>query len=184
MQGLLQVLLHSLSSLFELTRKSDNSFFFWEREREKEKVRVQVTAALLIFIQRTRKVTLSSDKCLGLTWKAYVLVKGKKTSEGPPLAASISVMDQKIFLDISCLGSVILTTFVQISQPPFKALLPRGRHIWESTESCGPCPGKLSLSHTHTHTFTYNIREFLDLLESMHRTSSGVNGPKAKEPLV
>lgn len=86
MQGLLQVLLHSLSSLSELTSKSDNSFFFFERERKKGKVRVQVTAALLIFIQRTRKVTLSSDKCLGLTWKAYVLVKGKKTSEGPPLA--------------------------------------------------------------------------------------------------
>ena len=89
MQGLLQVLLHSLSSLSELTSKSDNSFFFFFflREREKKgKVRVQVTAALLIFIQRTRKVTLSSDKCLELTWKAYVLVKGKKTSEGPPLA--------------------------------------------------------------------------------------------------
>lgn len=86
MQGLLQVLLHSLSSLSELTSKSDNSFFFFERERKKGKVRVQVTAALLIFIQRTRKVTLSSDKCLELTWKAYVLVKGKKTSEGPPLA--------------------------------------------------------------------------------------------------
>lgn len=55
-----------------LPSKSDNSLFFFEREREKEKVHVQVTAALLIFIQRTRKVTLSSDKCLGLTWKAYV----------------------------------------------------------------------------------------------------------------
>lgn len=127
MQGLLQVLLRSLSNLSELTSKSGNSLFL--REREKEKVHVQVTAALLIFIQRTRKVTLSSDKCLGLTWKAYVLVKGKETSEGPPLAASICVMDQKIFLDLSCLGSVILTTFVQISQPPFKARLPRGRHI-------------------------------------------------------
>jgi len=86
MQGLLQVLLHSLSSLSELTSKSDNSFFFLREREKKGKVRVQVTAALLIFIQRTRKVTLSSDKCLELTWKAYVLVKGKKTSEGPPLA--------------------------------------------------------------------------------------------------
>ena len=129
MQGLLQVLLHSLSSLSELTSKSDNSFFFFLREREREKVHVQVTAASLTVIQRTRKVTLSSDKCLGLTWKAYILVKGKKTSEGPPLAASICVMDQKIFLDISCLGSDFLRNFVQISQPPFKALLPRGRHI-------------------------------------------------------
>lgn len=70
MQGLLQVLLRLYQILSE-PYKSDNSLFL--REREKEKVHVQVTAALLIFIQRTRKVTLSSDKCLGLTWRHMCL---------------------------------------------------------------------------------------------------------------
>lgn len=57
-----------------------------------------------------------------------MLVKGKKTSEEPPLAGSICVVDRKILLDLSSLGSTILTTFVQISQPPFKALLGGIRH--------------------------------------------------------
>lgn len=130
------------------------------REREKEKVHVQVTAALLIFIQRTRKVTLSSDKCLGLTWKAYVLVKGKETSEGPPLAASICVMDQKIFLDLSCLVFSHLNNFLCKYLSLLLKLFCQGEGTFENLLKAVDLvlENSLSLSLTQTHTLTYNIR--------------------------
>lgn len=70
---------------------------------------------------------------------------------------------------------------MQMSQPSFNAILEKKRHFLDSTEICGPLFGN---THTHIYIFTYNFREFTDLLESIHRTSSGVHGPKVKESLV
>lgn len=89
------------------------------------------------------------------------------------------VVDQKIFLDISSPGSTILTTFVQTFQLPFML-------FWKK-DTLGNLPKAVDFvleTHTYTHTFTHNFREFIDLLESIHRTSSGVHGPKVKETLV
>lgn len=88
----------SLSGLPELMSKSANSIFFFKRKKG--------NGCLSHFYSGDKK-SHSEYKCMGLTWKVYVLVKDKTTFENILLAGSHCVMDQNIFLNISSLGSAI-----------------------------------------------------------------------------
>lgn len=95
----------SLSGLPELMSKSANSIFF-KRKKGTCFKRKKGNGCLSNFYSDDKK-SHSEYKCMGLTWKAYVLVKGKTTFENLLLAGSHCVMDQKTFLNISSLGSAI-----------------------------------------------------------------------------